>query len=58
MSVTPLPSVPGPSALVSPPALRLLTGHEHAWELRAVEFDDGLEVRRYECCECDDVLFR
>jgi hypothetical protein len=32
--------------------------HEHTWELRAVDFDEGLEVRRYECSDCEDVQFR
>jgi hypothetical protein len=61
MSVTPLPVASGPSAIPTNTAtltLRLLPGHEHTWELRTVEFDDGLEVRRYECCGCDDVVFR
>jgi hypothetical protein len=32
--------------------------HEHTWQLRAVEYDDALEVRRYECDRCAEVLFR
>jgi hypothetical protein len=55
-----------PAATASSPAeaassaavLQLVPGHEHTWELRAVDFDDGLEVRRYECSRCDDVQFR
>ena len=63
MSVTPLRVASGSSprdAITSPPtpALRLVPGHDHTWELRTVEFDEGLEVRRYECGGCDDVLFR
>jgi hypothetical protein len=38
--------------------LRLVPRHEHTWELRVVDFDEGLEVRRYECRDCDDVQFR
>lgn len=38
--------------------LHLVQPHEHCWQLRTVEYDDALEVRRYECESCDDVLFR
>jgi hypothetical protein len=38
--------------------LRLVPPHEHEWQLRSVEYDDALEVRRYECTSCEDVLFR
>ncbi|HEX2892590.1 MAG TPA: hypothetical protein VHO29_01130 [Marmoricola sp.] len=38
--------------------LHLVPPHEHCWQLRTVEYDDTLEVRRYECETCDDVLFR
>jgi hypothetical protein len=38
--------------------LQLVPRHDHTWELRAVDFDEGLEVRRYECRTCDDVQFR
>lgn len=60
MSVTAFPAVPeGPEPGTSvPPRLRLVPEHEHLWELRSVEYDDALEVRRYECTGCDDVLFR
>ena len=37
--------------------LRLVPPHEHAWRLLAVEYDDGLEVRRYECTGCADVHY-
>jgi hypothetical protein len=37
--------------------LRLVPPHDHVWRLRAVEYDDGLEVHRYECSDCDDVLY-
>jgi hypothetical protein len=40
------------------PVLHLVAPHEHAWRLRTVEYDDALEVRRYECETCEDVLFR
>ncbi|MBJ7528655.1 MAG: hypothetical protein JHD04_03905 [Nocardioides sp.] len=32
--------------------------HQHLWDLRGVEFEDGLTVRSYECTGCTDVLFR
>ena len=59
MTVIPVPATPEPSdapEAVSRP-LRLVT-HEHAWELRSVEYDNALEVRCYECTGCDDVLYR
>jgi hypothetical protein len=57
MSVIAFPAAPddGPAG---PPTLRLVTEHDHVWHLRAVEYDESLEVRRYECAHCDDVLFR
>jgi len=60
MSVSPLPSEPVSSAAADDdaPTLRLVPPHEHEWQLRSVEYDDGIEVRRYECDTCDDVLFR
>jgi hypothetical protein len=60
VSITPLPAAnPSPAEAASSAAvLHLVPRHEHTWELRAVDFDDGLEVRRYECCGCDDVQFR
>lgn len=60
MSVIPLPEEPDAAEPRStpPPTLRLVTEHEHVWQLRAVEYDDALEVRRYECAGCDDVMFR
>jgi len=57
MSVDPIPEVheqPAPAA----PLLRLVPGHEHAWQLRAVEYDESFEVRRYECEGCTEVMFR
>lgn len=45
-----------PTKATSP--LQLVAPHEHAWQLRAVEYDEALEVRRYECATCEDVLFR
>ena len=68
--VIPFPAVPEPSepsestgasaskADTTAPTLRLVAGHEHVWELRSVEYDDALEVRRYECTGCEDVHFR
>jgi hypothetical protein len=64
--VVPLPpTAPGPagstaaSTTRSPATrLRLVPAHAHTWELRAVDFDEGLEVRRYECSDCEDVQFR
>ena len=58
MSVSPLPSEPVPPADDDAPNLHLVPPHEHVWQLRSVEYDDGIEVRRYECDACDDVLFR
>jgi hypothetical protein len=67
VGVIPFPTTPGasepetPSAPTSgptPPTLRLVAEHDHVWQLRAVEYDETLEVRRYECEACDDVLFR
>lgn len=42
----------------TPPRLRLVPEHDHLWQLRSVDYDESLEVRRYECTQCDDVLFR
>lgn len=64
MIVVPLPAASpgsGASASTAPGSgtrLRLVPAHEHTWELRAVDFDEGLEVRRYECSGCEDVQFR
>jgi hypothetical protein len=60
VSVTSLSEASGSSDVEATiaPTLRLVPDHEHTWELRMVEFDDGLEVRRYECRSCDDVVFR
>lgn len=60
MSVFPLPeaSEAAQSSAAEPPALRLVPPHEHVWQLRAVEYDESFEVRRYECSGCDDVLYR
>jgi len=60
VSVTPIPAVPDEpgSATTAAPQLRLVAGHEHSWQLRAVEYDEAFEVRRYECGGCDEVLFR
>jgi len=63
LSVSPFPVSPEPTLRGhvdddSAPHLRLVPLHDHAWRLLSVEYDDGLEVRRYECLDCDDVLFR
>ena len=65
MSVIPIPQVPESSEptasdapTTAPPRLHLVAEHEHTWTLRSVEYDEALEVRRYECETCDDVLFR
>jgi hypothetical protein len=59
VSVIPLSAAQEPSEdTATTPTLRLVSAHEHAWELRTVEYDEGLEVRRYECPDCDGVLFR
>ncbi|NYD43160.1 hypothetical protein [Nocardioides panaciterrulae] len=34
-----------------------LAGHAHGWQLRAVEYDDGVVSNRYECDGCDAVWF-
>jgi hypothetical protein len=61
VSVIPLPAATEPTPAETTSAttvLRLVPRHEHTWELRVVDFDEGLEVRRYECRDCDDVQFR
>lgn len=47
------------TALVEPPeaAEVVPAGHAHGWQLRAVEYDDGLVSHRYECEGCDAVWF-
>ena len=51
---TPEPlEVPG-----APVRLRLVPRHEHLWRLLTVEYDEGLEVRCYECTDCRDVQYR
>ncbi|HET6165691.1 MAG TPA: hypothetical protein VFE07_02605 [Marmoricola sp.] len=61
MCVIPIPEpadVAGSSASVEPaPHLHLVPGHEHTWRLMAVEYDEGMEVRRHECETCDEVQF-
>jgi hypothetical protein len=57
VSVDPIPDVPEQPVQV-PPILRLVPGHEHVWQLRAVEYDEAFEVRRYECEGCAEVMFR
>jgi hypothetical protein len=53
------PSIPEPAEVLDlPVVLRLVPGHEHAWRLLSVEYDEGLEVRCYECSGCRDVQFR
>jgi hypothetical protein len=40
------------------PRLRVVPAHDHTWQLRSVEYDETFEVRRYECDDCDDVMYR
>jgi len=56
VSATPYPIAP--EAAAPGLHLRLVPGHDHDWRLRSVDYDDGLEVRRYECASCEDVSFR
>ena len=58
MSVSPWSGWPAEEQPGTAPTLRLVPLHEHEWRLRSVEYDDALEVRRYECSSCGDVLFR
>lgn len=32
--------------------------HEHTWELRGVDFTDGVSVQEFTCHECSEVWFR
>jgi hypothetical protein len=32
--------------------------HEHAWELRSVDFTDGVAVEELVCHDCGEVWFR
>ena len=32
--------------------------HTHDWQLSSVEFEDGVEVSRYDCGGCAEVTFR
>lgn len=60
MSVIPFPVAPEPSVHDDQPEhrrLRLITTHEHTWRLLCVEYDEGLEVRQYECDGCAGVRF-
>jgi hypothetical protein len=53
------PSIPEPAEVLDlPVVLRLVPPHEHAWRLLSVEYDEGLEIRCYECSGCRDVQFR
>ena len=38
--------------------LRHAPTHAHSWQLRSVEFEDGVEVSRFDCGGCGEVLFR
>jgi hypothetical protein len=60
VSVSPSPIEPLARAAEAdaPARLRLVPPHEHAWRLFSVEYDEGLEVRCYECSGCRDVHFR
>jgi hypothetical protein len=60
VSVIPIPEPTevAPTGIESAaPRLHLVPEHEHTWRLLAVEYDEGLEIRRYECESCDDVQF-
>jgi hypothetical protein len=58
VSVSPWSERPADEESGPVPDLHLVGPHEHTWQLRSVEYDDALEVRRYECASCEDVLFR
>ena len=30
----------------------------HSWQLRSVEFENGVQVRQFDCRICGEVLFR
>jgi hypothetical protein len=45
-------------ASVVPPRLRVVSGHEHTWELRAVLHDDGTAVNEFGCTGCEAVTYR
>ncbi len=32
--------------------------HEHVWELRRVDFTDGVSVEEFACHDCAEVWFR
>ena len=32
--------------------------HSHDWQLRSVEFENGVEVSQFDCGGCAEVLFR
>ena len=40
-----------PTAVATP-------AHEHAWELRGVEFTDGVSVEEFVCHDCAEIWFR
>ncbi len=45
--------------LSMPPIAGLaLPAHEHAWELRGVDFTDGVSVQEFACHDCSEVWFR
>ena len=46
-----------PETLVAEP-LGPSPSHAHSWQLRSVEFEDGVEVSRFDCGGCGEVLFR
>ena len=39
------------------PRLRLVEGHDHTWQLRSVDFTDGVSVREFGCASCSSVWF-
>jgi hypothetical protein len=73
MNAVTAPSVPDPSPVTTattatratratpatPATPAIPDAHEasHTWQLRGVEFDEGVSVSCYECDVCDEVWF-
>ncbi len=48
------------SSLSARPRVRLAAvtdAHQHAWQLRCVEYDAGAPVREFECATCTSVWY-
>ena len=58
VSASTIEALAGAAEVEAPVRLRLVPPHDHAWRLLSVEYDEGLEVRCYECSDCRDVQFR